>query len=121
MQEIIDREKIYQKKEDELLRNKPIKAEGPFCACDGSRSHWASRKDRELAEICQRKEMTGHGPKAAMLKWLNTGSVDYEDLYMISLEMLCKERGIKYKSKETGIQLAEKLKTNDLEAALGNV
>jgi hypothetical protein len=69
----------------------------PICDYDWRESHWASRTERELSEICRRREMPGYGPKAAMIKWLETGSVDYEDLYVTSLEIFCMKRGIKHK------------------------
>jgi hypothetical protein len=48
-----------------------------------------------------------------MLKWLDTGSVDYEDLYVGSLEQMCMERGIKHKSSDKKVELIKKLREAD--------
>jgi hypothetical protein len=85
----------------------------PVCEYDWKDSHWASRTERELAEICRRREMPGDGPKAAILKWLDTGSVDYEDLYVGSLEQMCMKRGIKHKSSDKKLELIKKLREAD--------
>jgi hypothetical protein len=61
--------------------------------------------------------MPGHGPKAAMLKWLDTGSVEYEDLYAGSLEMICFRRGIKHRSGEKKVDLIRRLKEADEQEA----
>jgi hypothetical protein len=91
----------------------PIRKAFPVCEYDWKDSHWASRTERELTEICRRREMPGYGPKAAMLKWLDTGSVDYEDLYVGSLEQMCMERGIKHKSSDKKVELIKKLREAD--------
>jgi hypothetical protein len=85
----------------------------PICDYKWRESHWASRTERQLSEICLRREMPGHGPKAAMIKWLDTGSVDYEDLYVGSLERMCTERGIKHRSGEKKVELVRLLKEAD--------
>jgi hypothetical protein len=64
----------------------------PVCDYKWRDSHWAVRTERELREICDRRDFPGSGTKAAMIKWLETGSVDYEDLYAGSLERMCRER-----------------------------
>jgi hypothetical protein len=91
----------------------PTRKAVPICEYNWKDSHWASRTERELSEICRRREMPGHGPKAAMLKWLDTGSVDYEDLYGFSLEQMCSERGIKYKSSDKKLDLIKRLREAD--------
>jgi hypothetical protein len=91
----------------------PTRKAFPVCEYDWKDSHWASRTERELTEICRRREMPGYGPKAAMLKWLDTGSVDYEDLYVGSLEQMCMERGIKHKSSDKKVELIKKLREAD--------
>jgi hypothetical protein len=89
----------------------------PICDYDWRDSHWASRTERQLSEICSRRGMPGHGPKAAMLKWLDTGSVEYEDLYAGSLEMICFRRGIKHRSGEKKVDLIRRLKEADEQEA----
>lgn len=85
----------------------------PICDDEWQDSHWASRTERELREICTRREFPGSGPKAAMIKWLDTGSVDYEDLYAFSLEQICRSRGLPAKSGEKKLDLVRKLNEAD--------
>jgi hypothetical protein len=85
----------------------------PICDFNWRESHWASRTERDLREICRRRDMPGLGPKAAMIKWLETGSVEYEDLYGFSLEMMCMERKIKYKRDGKKVELIRSLKEAD--------
>lgn len=85
----------------------------PICDYNWKESHWASRTERELNEICRRREMPGHGPKAAMIKWLETGSVDYEDLYASSLMMMCRERNLKCRSNDKKAELIRRLEEAD--------
>lgn len=84
-----------------------------ICDYNWRESHWASRTERQLNEICSRREMPGSGPKAAMIKWLDTGSVEYDDLYVGSLERICAERGIKYRSGEKKVELVRLLEESD--------
>jgi hypothetical protein len=72
--------------------NKPLRPALPFCKYDGSNSHWASRSERELTDICKRRGMPGGGysNKAGLLKWLDTGELDYAGLYMGGLERICR-------------------------------
>ncbi|KAE9370996.1 hypothetical protein N431DRAFT_425695 [Stipitochalara longipes BDJ] len=85
----------------------------PICDYDWRDSHWASKTERELWDICHRRGMPGRGPRAASLKWLDTGSVEYEDLYAGSLEMICFRRGIKHRSGEKKVDLIRRLKEAD--------
>ncbi|KIM98227.1 hypothetical protein OIDMADRAFT_20039 [Oidiodendron maius Zn] len=85
----------------------------PICDYNWKESHWASRTERELNEICRRREMPGYGPKAAMIKWLETGSVDYEDLYASSLMMMCTERNLKHRSNDKKAELIRRLEEAD--------
>jgi hypothetical protein len=94
-------------------QTQPARNPLPVCAYNWKDSHWASRTERELSEICRRREMPGSGPKAAMLKWLDTGSVDYEDLYVGSLEQMCCKRGIRHKSSDNKVELIKKLREAD--------
>lgn len=61
--------------------------------------------------------MPGHGPKAAMVKFLDTDSVEYEDLYASSLGSMCYKRGIAYKSTAKKDDLVRILKEADDEEA----
>jgi len=85
----------------------------PICEYDWRQSHWASRTERELWDICQRRGMPASGPKAALIKWLDTGSAEYEDLYAGSLEMICYRRGIKHRSGEKKVNLIRILEEAD--------
>ncbi|KAF8866309.1 hypothetical protein BDZ45DRAFT_337626 [Acephala macrosclerotiorum] len=104
-----------EKLDDEITSRQEYRAGPPnhICDYDWKDSHWASRTERELSEICSRREMPGHGPKAAMLKWLDTGVVEYEDLYASSLESICYKRGIKYKSNAKKVDLIKILREAD--------
>ncbi|CZR57620.1 uncharacterized protein PAC_07509 [Phialocephala subalpina] len=99
----------------EITSRQEYRTEPPnhICNYDWKDSHWAGRSERDLAEICTRREMPGHGPKAAMIKWLDTGVVDYEDLYASSLETICYKRGIKHKSGAKKVDLVRILKEAD--------
>ena len=57
--------------------------------------------------------MPGSGPKAAMIKWLETGNIEYDELYAFSLESLCRDRDIKFKSREKKAELVRLLKEAD--------
>lgn len=85
----------------------------PICDYEWRNSHWASRTERQLREICERREYPGYGPKAAMIKWLETGTLDYQDLYTVSLERMCRERGIHTKHGEKKDELVRLLKEAD--------
>jgi hypothetical protein len=85
----------------------------PICSYDWKDSHWAGRTERQLTEICSRRGMPGYGPKAAMLKWLDTGNLEYEDLYIGGLESICRDRGLKCKSKDTKNDLIRRLREAD--------
>lgn len=84
-----------------------------ICDYDWRDSHWASRTERELSEICSCRGMPGHGPRAAMIKWLDTGTVEYEDMYAGSLEMMYFKRGIKCRSGEMKVELIRLLREAD--------
>jgi hypothetical protein len=85
----------------------------PVCDYKWRDSHWAVRTERELRDICYRRDFPGSGTKAAMIKWLETGSVDYEDLYAGSLEQMCRERGLRAKYGEKKVDLVRLLKEAD--------
>lgn len=85
----------------------------PVCDYDWEDSHWADRTERQLSEICSRRGMPGYGPKAAMIKWLDTGDVDYEDMYITGLHRICLERGLKFKSGDKKAELVRLLQEND--------
>ncbi|KUJ18714.1 uncharacterized protein LY89DRAFT_774811 [Mollisia scopiformis] len=52
-----------------------------------------------LETKCVERKMVGSGPKSAMVKFLDTGVVEYGDLYAESLQKMCKERGIHSRTK----------------------
>jgi hypothetical protein len=85
----------------------------PVCNYDWKDSHWTERTERQLREICSRRGMPGCGPKAAMLKWLDTGDVDYEDMYIHGLTSICMDRGLEYKNKDKKIDLIRRLREAD--------
>jgi len=91
----------------------PSSSSIPKCEYNWRDSHWASRTERELKDICRRREMPGYGTKAAMIKWLETGELDYQDLDVSSLEDKCKARGIKGMSKATKKDLIRMLENYD--------
>jgi len=94
------------------MTHQPIR-KGPVCDYNWKDSHWASRSERQLREICTRREMPGDGPKAARLKWLDTGELEYNDLYRDSLVQICRERGLRVKSGDTRGDLANTLTEAD--------
>jgi hypothetical protein len=47
-----------------------------------------------------------------MIKWLDTGIVDYEDLWAFSLENLCDKRGLTHSGFKR-LELAQKLREDD--------
>ena len=85
----------------------------PVCNYDWKDSHWAERTERQLNEICTRRGMPGCGPKAAMLKWLDTGNLEYEDMYIVGLSSICEKRGVKYKSGDKKVDLIRRLRDAD--------
>jgi hypothetical protein len=87
------------------MNYRPTRAPGFICDYNWKYSHWASRTERELIEICTRREMPGHGPKTAMLKWLDTGEVEFEELYTSSVESMCRKRGLRVRSGEKKVEL----------------
>ncbi|KAL5325541.1 hypothetical protein ACEPPN_006668 [Leptodophora sp. 'Broadleaf-Isolate-01'] len=91
----------------------------PVCDYNWKDSHWADRTERQLSEICSRRGMPGYGPKAAMLKWLDTGKIDYQDMYMGGLTRICHERGIVYKESDKKIELVRRLTEADEAAESG--
>ncbi|ESZ97129.1 hypothetical protein SBOR_2487 [Sclerotinia borealis F-4128] len=91
----------------------PTRKPAPPCDYDWKASHWANRSTRELQDICQRRGTQLSGSKASMIKYLETGVIDYENLYNASLEGMCTQRGIKYKWNETRLDLAGKLRETD--------
>ncbi|TGO49310.1 hypothetical protein BCON_0214g00260 [Botryotinia convoluta] len=91
----------------------PIHKPGLVCEYYWKDSHWAGRTERELRDMCRRQGMEGWGTKATCIKWLETGSVEYDDLLATSLEMMCRKRGIKFKSGTKRLDLGMKLKQTD--------
>lgn len=83
------------------------------CDYDWKQSHWADRTTRELLDICRRREMPGQGTRAAMIKWLETGTVEYEDLVAYSLEGMCRKRGLPFRGLKRS-ELARRLREDDM-------
>jgi hypothetical protein len=100
---------------DRLLQAsyQPARSLQPICDYDWKSSHWATRSLRELQDICRRQRMPGSGTKAMCIKWLETGEVDYEELWTDSLKSMCKDRGINFRSNEKRLDLAKKLRDAD--------
>ena len=109
------------KKEDNLTaldyrtQNRAQEARRKVSICDYNwkESHWADRRERELAEICSRRGMPGYGPKAAMLKWLDTGDLEYEDMYTSGLTSICMERGLECRNRDKKVDLIRRLREAD--------
>ncbi|KAF7918948.1 hypothetical protein BELL_0596g00080 [Botrytis elliptica] len=102
------------RRDHEIVDNyQPIRKPGPVCDYDWKDSHWAGKTERELRDMCRRQGMEGWGTKATHIKWLETGSVEYEDLSVTSLEIMCRKRGIKFKSGTKRLDLAMKLRETD--------
>ncbi|KAF4632613.1 hypothetical protein G7Y89_g5513 [Cudoniella acicularis] len=103
------------RRDDEILKKvaESAKAAFPRCEYNWKDSHWASRTERELREICERRGMEVWGTKATYLKWLDTGSVDYEDLSVSSLEQVCMKREIRTKSSDKKVDLIRRLREAD--------
>ncbi|KAF4634349.1 hypothetical protein G7Y89_g3761 [Cudoniella acicularis] len=90
------------------------KAKFPTCEYDWKDSRWAPKTERELGDMCHRMGMEGWGAnKAAYIKWLETGSIEYEDHSLGSLEELCSKRGIKKKSTDKKTVLIRLLREAD--------
>ncbi|QSZ31603.1 hypothetical protein DSL72_001170 [Monilinia vaccinii-corymbosi] len=53
------------------------------------------------------------GTRASMIKYIETGEVDYEDLYVDALKAMCSQRGVKHKYNELRLDLARKLSETD--------
>ena len=85
----------------------------PVCRYNWEDSPWAEKTERQLTKICKTRGMPGGGPKAAKIKWLDTGNVDYEDMYTTELAIMCMERGLKYKSKDKKVDLVRLLREAD--------
>ncbi|KAH6670423.1 hypothetical protein B0J14DRAFT_96633 [Halenospora varia] len=118
MEEVNRQEEYYSRRDREILDQVVTKkAAFPTCQYNWKDSHWASRTERELRDICQRRGMDGNGTKATYLKWLDTGSVDYEDLSVGSLQSMYKNRGIRAKYSEKKVDLIMKLREADAETA----
>ncbi|KAF2491445.1 hypothetical protein BU16DRAFT_119381 [Lophium mytilinum] len=69
---------------------------------DWRSSHWADRSLHQLLDIAKSRGMphANGAPKAAMIKWLETGELDYEEYYTTALYAMCSERNISVKSAE---------------------
>ncbi|KAF7896176.1 hypothetical protein EAF00_006191 [Botryotinia globosa] len=111
---VMGRYNAIRRRDHEIVNSyQPIHKPGPVCDYDRKDSHWAGKTERELRDVCQRQGMEGSGTKATCIKWLEAGSVEYEDLSGTSLEMMCRKRGIKFKSGTKRLDLAMKLTETD--------
>lgn len=108
-------ENVQRIRDSEIMNAVEATAPKPksLCDYDWKDSHLADRSLRDLQEICGNSGMQGWGTKATMLKWLDTGSVEYEELSMTSLEQLCRERGVQTRSKDKRLDLARRMKDAD--------
>jgi hypothetical protein len=95
------------------LQAPKVQSSIPRCEYNWKDSHWAGRTERELREICDRREMPGGGTKAAMIKWLETGQLDYEDVYVGSLRSICEKRGLHCKSTAKKVDIIKLLRAAD--------
>lgn len=105
----------YETLDNEIINRVEKKQKPPVHVCDYDwrASHRASKTERELSVICKRMEMPGYGPKAAMVKFLDTGAIEYEDLYASGLEMICYRRGIALKGNAKKDEMVRLLKEAD--------
>jgi hypothetical protein len=111
--EVLSEENNLRALDIQIQQQEPRRSPVPICDYKWQDSHWAGRTERELTEICSRREMPGCGPKAAMIKWLDTGVVEYEDLYTSGLENICRQRGVPCKSKDKKDDLIRRLREAD--------
>ncbi|KAA8574343.1 hypothetical protein EYC84_005829 [Monilinia fructicola] len=110
----LGRHKVVYKRDHEITKSyQPVHKSGPLCDYDWKGSQWAHKSERELREMCRRQGMKAWDSKAASIKWLETGSVEYEDLSAGSLSIMCMEREIKVNSHELRLDLARKLREDD--------
>ncbi|TAQ85573.1 hypothetical protein B7494_g6121 [Chlorociboria aeruginascens] len=98
---------------DNEAREQGRRSSVSLCDYDWRDSHWADRTERDLTEITRRRGMPGGGPKTAMLKWLDTGKIDYEYMYGTPLRIVCMERGIHAKSDAKKADLVRILREDD--------
>ncbi|KAF7940809.1 uncharacterized protein EAE97_006995 [Botrytis byssoidea] len=85
----------------------------PFCDHDWKDSHWANRSMRDLLDICERRGMKLHGTRAILIKYIETGEIDYEDLYVDDLKSMCEKRRIRCKSSANRLDIAKLLRETD--------
>ncbi|KAF2813554.1 uncharacterized protein BDZ99DRAFT_517800 [Mytilinidion resinicola] len=87
----------------------------PMTTYDWRKSQWADRTSRQLFEITENRGMpeVGGTTKAGMIKWLETGEIDYEEYYTTPLYHWCQKRGIKVKYPEKKENLVRLLKEAD--------
>ncbi|KAH8594400.1 hypothetical protein B0O99DRAFT_624913 [Bisporella sp. PMI_857] len=109
----MDEEKQQQLEDHRIQQQQVQRPRIPICDYKWQDSHWASRTERQLREICDRRGMEGSGPKATMIKWLETGSVDYEDVYTFSLRAECEARGLRVSQTAKKSDLVQRLRDDD--------
>lgn len=97
----------------------PTKISGRVCEYDTTDSSWALKTERQLRAIVKKKgdmKIDGvvvWGTKSTMVKWLDTGNLEYEDVSQMALSELCKDRGLTLKCNELRHSMIAKLKEAD--------
>lgn len=96
------------------MEAQPTRRPIPRCKYDWKDSRWASKTQRELHQICRSwGNLPGWGPKATLIKWLDTRTMDYEDMCVSSLQKICGERGLRAKFDSKKVDLIRILRDAD--------
>ncbi|KAF2810719.1 uncharacterized protein BDZ99DRAFT_462062 [Mytilinidion resinicola] len=84
---------------------------------DWRSSRWADRNRHQLVDIAKNRGMphASGAPKAAMIKWLETGEIEYEEYYTTSLHAMCSERGIDVNQTKKKVEIIRLPKEHDEE------
>ncbi|KAF5869312.1 uncharacterized protein Bfra_011119 [Botrytis fragariae] len=80
---------------------------------DPKKTNWGLFNAWELCRIAKKKSAPGYGTKDAMIKWLETGILEYEDMHLESLREQCWKRLIPQYSNDDKAALIERLKILD--------
>ncbi|KAF7946597.1 hypothetical protein EAE96_009592 [Botrytis aclada] len=81
--------------------------------CDPKKTNWGLFNAWELSKIALEKGAPGYGTKDAMIKWLETGILEYEDMHLKSLRAQCWKRLVPQYSNDDKAALIERLKILD--------
>lgn len=68
---------------------------------------------RDLLDICERRGMKLNGTRATLIKYIETGEMDYEDLYVGDLKSMCEKRRIRCTSCANRLDIAKLLRETD--------